>query len=158
MSNNRKIQGGYYRAMDGQIRLLDGSGAERANGQEKESRRVELSFSSEAPYERWYGTEILCHDEGCIQLERLQEVGSLLFHHGRDAGYGSLPVGRILSVGVKDQRGTAVVEFDTDEKSELIYQKVKSGSIKGVSVGYTIGVYEEVKAGQLSTNQRFKGP
>ena len=158
MSDNRKIQGGYYRAMDGQIRLLDGSGAERANGQEKESRRVELSFSSEAPYERWYGTEILCHDEGCIQLERLQEVGSLLFHHGRDAGYGSLPVGRILSVEVKDQRGTAVVEFDTDEKSELIYQKVKSGSIKGVSVGYTIGVYEEVKAGQLSTNQRFKGP
>ena len=159
MSDNRKIQGGrYVRAMDGQIRLLSGSGAERAEGQGEESRRVELSFSSEAPYERWYGTEILCHDEGCVQLGRLQDVGSLLFHHGRDANYGSLPVGRILSVEVKDQRGVAVVEFDADEKSELIYQKVKSGSIKGVSVGYTIGVYEEVKTGAISTNKRFKGP
>lgn len=158
MSNKRKIQGsGYYRAMDGQIRLLEDSGTERAENQQ-ENRQIELSFSSEAPYERWYGTEILCHDEGCVQLGRLQEVGSLLFHHGRDAGYGSLPVGRILSVEVKDQRGVAVVEFDTDEKSELIYQKVKSGSIKGVSVGYTINVYEEVKEGQTSTNKRFQGP
>lgn len=50
----------------------------------QEDRTVELSFSSENPVDRWFGPEILCHDEGCVDLTRLQNVGSVLFHHGRD--------------------------------------------------------------------------
>ena len=58
----------------------------------EQERTVKLSFSSEKPVERFFGQEILCHDEGCVDLNRLQNVGSVLFHHGRDPVYGSLPI------------------------------------------------------------------
>lgn len=126
----------------------------------QEDRTVELSFSSENPVDRWFGPEILCHDEGCVDLTRLQNVGSVLFHHGRDPSYGSLPIARIVSLSVDQEtkRCKAVVSFDSDEKSDLIYQKVRSGSLKGISVGYTVNAYEEVRAGKTSSNGRFTGP
>lgn len=52
----------------------------------------------------------------------------------------------------------AEIEFDTDEDSEIIFQKVKSGTLKGVSVGYKISIIEEVMANKLSTDGRFNGP
>ena len=60
----------------------------------EQERTVKLSFSSEKPVDRWFGPEILCHDEGCVDLNRLQNVGSVLFHHGRDPVYGSLPIAK----------------------------------------------------------------
>lgn len=126
----------------------------------EQERTVKLSFSSEKPVDRWFGPEILCHDEGCVDLNRLQNVGSVLFHHGRDPVYGSLPIAKIVSLSIdgEKKRGEAVVSFDTDEKSDLIYQKVKSGSLKGISVGYIVNAYEEVRAGKTSSNGRFTGP
>lgn len=120
---------------------------------DEESRTVELSFSSEEPCNRWFGKEILCHDEGCVDLTRLQEIGVCLFNHNAD-----MPVGKILSVNVgPDLRGHARVQFDEDEESDLIFQKVKSGTLKGVSVGYRIHVIEEVSEGKTSSNGRFEG-
>lgn len=126
----------------------------------EQERTVKLSFSSEKPVDRWFGPEILCHDEGCVDLNRLQNVGSVLFHHGRDPVYGSLPIAKIVSLSIdgEKKRGESVVSFDTDEKSDLIYQKVKSGSLKGISVGYIVNAYEEVRAGKTSSNGRFTGP
>ncbi len=144
---------------NGQRLMRTFSGEIRA-AEANESRRIELSFSSEQPYTRWFGSEILCHDEGCVELTRLKEIGTLLFHHGRDANYGSLPVGKIIDVTLDkaEKRCRATVEFDADEKSDLLYQKVSSGSVKGVSVGYSIDAYEEVMTGKTSSNGRFTGP
>ena len=50
------------------------------------------------------------------------------------------------------------MEFDTDEQSEVIYQKVRSGTLKGVSVGYRIDSLEEVMAGKTTADGRFSGP
>ena len=52
----------------------------------------------------------------------------------------------------------AEVEFDTDEGSELIYQKVRGGTLKGVSVGYQIDSWEEVMPNKQSADGRFTGP
>ena len=89
----------------------------------EQERTVKLSFSSEKPVDRWFGPEILCHDEGCVDLNRLQNVGSVLFHHGRDPVYGSLPIAKIVSLSIdgEKKRGEAVVSFDTDEKLSLIH-------------------------------------
>lgn len=120
-----------------------------------DSRTVELSFSSETPYGRWFGDEILCHDEGCINLERFNNgLGTLLFNHDRDA-----VVGHIEMVWVEDNRGKALVRFDEDEQSETIFQKVQSGTLQGVSVGYSIKRYEVLdEKDSVSSNGRFKGP
>lgn len=52
----------------------------------------------------------------------------------------------------------AEIEFDTDADSETIYQKVASGTLKGVSVGYMVDVWEEVAANKQSSNGKFTGP
>lgn len=126
------------------IREVEGEGNER---------RFILSFSSEQAYERWWGTEILDHSESCVDLGRINEIGCLLFNHKRDA-----VVGKVLRAWIENGRGMAEVEFDTDEESEKIYQKVKSGTLKGVSVGYGVSVWEEVAANKKSTDGRFQGP
>lgn len=120
-----------------------------------DSRTVELSFSSETPYGRLFGDEILCHDEECINLERFNNgLGTVLFNHDRDA-----VVGHIEKVWLEDNRGKALVRFDTDEQSETIFQKVQSGTLQGVSVGYAIYRYEVLKDEDTkSTNGRFNGP
>jgi hypothetical protein len=126
----------------------------------EEERTVELSFSSETPYERWFGVEILSHDSGAVDLSRLQEVGVLLFSHGRDVKYGRMPIGSIVHVWIdEDQRkGKAIVKFDDDEDSDQVFRKVVKGIIKGVSVGYAVSAWEEVKAGKTSSNGRHTGP
>ncbi len=123
-------------------------------------RTVELSFSSEAPYERYFGSEILSHDPEAIDLSRLEEVGVLLFSHGRDLKYGRMPIGSIEKVWLdsSQRKARALVKFDDDEDSDRVFQKVLKGIIKGVSVGYSVSSWEEVKAGKTSANGRFTGP
>ena len=126
------------------IRSMEGEGNER---------KFTLSFSSEEPYERWYGLEILDHSPGAVDLTRLNEIGCLLFNHNRDK-----VIGKVNRAWLDGGRGYAEVEFDTDEASEVIFQKVQSGTLKGVSVGYRIDSIEEVMAGKTSADGRFTGP
>ena len=126
------------------LQRMDGEGNER---------KFTLSFSSEEPYERWFGLEILDHAPGAVDLQRINEIGCLLFNHNRDA-----VIGKVNRAWLDGNRGMAEVEFDTDEQSEVIFQKVKSGTLKGVSVGYRIDSLEEVQAGKTSADGRFTGP
>ena len=126
------------------IRAMEGEGNER---------RFILSFSSEEPYERWWGTEILEHKDNSIDLTRINTIGCLLFNHNRDK-----VIGKINRAWIENERGQAEVEFDTDAESEVIFQKVKSGTLKGVSVGYVVDVWEDVLANKTSTDGRFVGP
>lgn len=131
-------------ALTDAIRDVEGEGNER---------KFIISFSSEQAYERWWGIEILDHSDGCVDLARINEIGCVLFNHKRDA-----VVGKVLRAWIENGRGMAEIEFDTDEYSEKIYQKVKSGTLKGVSVGYCVSVWEEVAANKNSSDGRFQGP
>ena len=126
------------------IRAMEGEGNER---------KYILSFSSEEPYERWWGTEVLDHSEGAVDLTRINEIGCLLFNHNRDK-----VIGKINRAWIENARGMAEVEFDEDAESDLIYQKVASGTLKGVSVGYQIDSWEEVMPNKQSADGRFTGP
>lgn len=120
---------------------------------EGNERRFQLSFSSEEPYTRYWGKEVLDHSEGAIKLERLLAAGCVLFNHKRD-----YVVGKIITARVEDFRAYAEIEFDEDEPSELIYQKVKNKTLRGVSTGYMVGSWEEVLPGKVSGDGRFTGP
>lgn len=128
--------------------------AARADAVSEEGRTAELTFSSENPYVRWFGPEILDHSEGSVDLTRLQEIGVLLFNHEPDH-----PIGRVEKVWIgDDSRGHALVKFDADEESDRIFKKVSGGSLRGVSVGYRIKEYIQLKEGETSKDGRFKGP
>ena len=127
-----------------QERSFNGAAIRAVEGEE---RRFELSFSSEEPYQRWFGPEILSHAEGAADLSRLSEIGVLLFNHDVDQ-----VLGRVERVWIESGRGKAVVVFDEDEAAERIFQKVKSGTLKGVSVRYSVDSWEEIAAGKSSAD------
>lgn len=129
------------------FRALSGEGNERS---------YELSFSSEQPVERWYGPEILDHSDGCVNLENLERGASVLFGHRTDSV--DCVIGHVTKAWVENGRGKAVIQLDDDESTAKVQKKIDSGSLTGVSVGYTIDSVEEVKAGKKSLDGRFEGP
>ena len=101
---------------------------------DEESRTVELAFSSEEPYGRWFGTEILDHDKKSIRLGRLKNGGPLLLDHDTRSH-----VGVIESVDIgPDRVGRAVVRFGRSAAAEEAFNDVKDGIRKHVSVGYRV--------------------
>ncbi|MEO1221840.1 MAG: hypothetical protein AAFY42_10890, partial [Pseudomonadota bacterium] len=111
---------------------------------DEEARTVELSFSSEEPYQRWWGTEILDHKGSSIRLGRLNDGGALLMDHNhRDQ------VGVIERAWTKGRKGYALVRFGRSARAEEIFQDVRDGIRKLVSVGYRVHelVLEKAKDG-----------
>ena len=105
----------------------------RAEAFDEEARTVELSFSSEEPYERWWGTEILDHAESAVRLGRLNNGGALLMdHNGRDQ------VGVVERAWISGRKGRAVVRFGRSARAQEVFQDVIDGIRKLVSVGYRI--------------------
>ena len=143
-TNLKEKNKGIRELLDCSIRAAEGEGKERT---------FTLSFSSEEPYTRWFGQEILDHSEGCVDLERLNSIGVVLFNHDRDK-----VVGKIDRAWIEEGRGYAEITFDSDESSEKIYQKVQGGTLKGVSVGYVVEDWEEVMPNKQSADGRFTGP
>ena len=138
--NDKRFDGEQRRAMD-----IDASGIRVVD---EEQRIVELSFSSETPILRWGDYEVLSHKTGAVMLERINTTGCLLYNHNRDK-----VIGRIIKAQIKSKRGVATVQFDDDDESAVIYNKVKSGSLRGVSVGYIIYEMERVTKGKGATAQ-----
>jgi len=110
-----------------------------------EKRTVELSFSSEEPVERWFGTEILDHSPSSVNLLRLNSGGALLMEHRTGDQIGVVEHARVDS----DRKARAVVRFGKSARAEEIFQDVKDGIRRLVSVGYRIEkmVTEKVEKG-----------
>lgn len=99
-----------------------------------EARTIELAFSSESPYERWWGIEILDHSPTSIDLSRMNTHANLLCDHDiRDV------IGVVESVSIgADRKARAIVRFGKSARAEEIFQDVVDGIRKNVSVGYMI--------------------
>lgn len=126
---------------------------QRAEEEPGNSRKRILSFSSETPYRRYFGMEVLDHAENAVNLDRLNGSGVLLFNHDVNR-----VLGKVLRAWVENGRGYAEVEFDTDEDTEKVFGKVESGTLKTTSVRYTVDTWETVKAGAATADGRFTGP
>lgn len=117
----------------------------RAETIDEASRTVELSFSSEEPYRRWWGTEVLDHKAASVRLGRLNAGGALLMDHNtRDQ------VGVVERASIKGRKGLATVRFGKSARAQEVFEDVKDGIRKLVSVGYRIHelVLEKSKDGE----------
>lgn len=126
------------------------------NSINQEKRTVILSFASEQPVSRWFGAEVLQIDSQSVNLARFNSgLGVLLFNHNRNA-----VIGKILRAWIDEtvNKAYAEVEFDTDDDSERIWQKVLSKTLRGDSVGYGVDSWEEVSSGKTSSSGRVVGP
>lgn len=110
-----------------------------------EARTVELAFSSELEVERWFGIEVLSHEPGAARMERLLDGAPLLLDHNRRDQIGVIESARIDG----DRRGRAVVRFGKSARAQEIFDDVRDGIRKHVSVGYLVHKLEiEERAGQ----------
>jgi phage head maturation protease len=99
-------------------------------------RTLTVSFSSELPVaRRYYGDEILLHGEKNVNLDYLNTVGSVLRRHNGDMVD---IIGPVKKAWIQDRRGMAVISFDNDENGNTALQKIKAGSLRGISFGYQI--------------------
>ena len=115
---------------------------ERAEGEDADY-RFELSFSSEDPYERWFGMEILGHKKSEVRLDWLKGgTAPLLLNHNRND-----LIGVVESAKLEDRRGKAVVRFGKSELAQEIRQDVIDGIRTNVSVGYRVHEMKLEKSG-----------
>ena len=110
------------------------------------SRTFEFPFSSEYPVKRYFGNEVLSHEEGAADLSRLNDGGAVLFNHNMDK-----PIGVVESAYIgEDKRGYAKIRFSRSKFASEILDDVKDGILRGISFGYSINEMDETADGMLA--------
>lgn len=102
---------------------------------DEENRTVEIAFSSEDPYLRWYGFEVLGHEKDDVDMKFMAsgDAPFLAHHDHRDQ------VGVIEKAWIDpDRKGRALVRFGKGARADEFFQDVVDGIRKNISVGYEI--------------------
>lgn len=101
---------------------------------DEEARTATLAFASEEPYERYWGVEILDVTATSMRQGRLRSGANLLMDHDwKDV------VGVVESVEIgADRVARAVVRFGKSVRAEEVWQDVRDGIRRNVSVGYMV--------------------
>ena len=76
------------------------------------SRTFEFPFSSEYPVKRYFGNEVLSHDDGAADLSRLNDGGAVLFNHNMDK-----PIGVVESAYIDSETKEVMPRFVSQEVS-----------------------------------------
>ena len=113
-----------------------------ADLQPSDDRTVTLAFSSDVPYERSFGMEILGHRRQEIRLDRLESGGNVLVNHDPNDVIGVVDN---VTIDEGDGLARAVVRFGRSPRAQEIYQDVLDGIRRSVSVGYVVYKFDEVK-------------
>ena len=103
-----------------------------------------LSFSSETPVQRSFGTEILSHEESAVNLERFNDSAPVLWSHDP-----SQQIGVINRAWVENRKGYAEIKWGNSEKAKEVRADVEAGVIRNVSIGYTIEDMDEDEEGRM---------
>lgn len=108
----------------------------------EESNLIKIIFSTTTPYPRWFGIdvlEVIGHDDGDMDLSKLQNKAAVLFNHDFDK-----LIGVVEQAWVENQKGYALIRLSsTAEKYQtMIDEKI----LNKVSFGYEIT--EMVKIGE----------
>lgn len=139
MKNNKEINLGIiYRTAE----------VTRMDEAETENPTIELSFSSETPVERWFGSEILDHSPQSVKMDRLNNKAPFLLDHDPASQIGVVERAEVSA----DKKGRAVVKLSRSEKAREIWQDIKDGIRTLISVGYRINemkLEKETKTGDV---------
>lgn len=106
----------------------------KAKGKKKKSADTfEMTFSSEAPVERWFGREILDHSPESVDMSRAKLGLSFLDSHDVRS-----IVGIAEHMSVKDKKLRGIVRFSRNAPAQAIKRDMRDGIRKFTSVGYAV--------------------
>jgi HK97 family phage prohead protease len=113
----------------------------------EEERTIELSISSDEPYRRCFGDEILDHSPGSIDMARLLAGAPLLFNHDRDKH-----LGRIIEARTDGKKLRIKAKFGDNPLALEKWADIKSGILTDTSVGYSVSemVLEKEEDGEAT--------
>lgn len=113
---------------------------ERA-GINEEERTIELSISSEEPYRRSFGHEILDHSPNSVDMTKIMDGAPLLWNHDPDKHLGT-----IIDARIQGGKLRVIAKIGENSDAEERWKDIKSGVLKKASVGYHItGMKKEGK-------------
>jgi len=107
---------------------------ERASSPDGTAGAIVLALSSEEPIARYFGTEILSHDAGAVDLTRATPGLALLMDHDPCAQVGIIE--DLVIGGDRKLRGT--VRWSRSAEAQTVKADVEDGIRTGVSIGYQI--------------------
>ena len=107
-----------------------------ASSIDEENRRIRIGVSSTEPVERSFGTEVLGHDAGDINMEFIASGRApLLLNHDMEKQIGVIEEFKLDETA---QRTIAVVRFGKSALAREVFEDVKDGIRMNISVGYRI--------------------
>jgi HK97 family phage major capsid protein/HK97 family phage prohead protease len=111
-----------------------------------DERSIEFPFSSEFPVARYFGNEVLSHDEHSADLSRLNDSAPLLFNHDPNKVIG---VVERAWIDGKKKRGYVNVRFSRNAFAQEVLADVRDGVLRNVSFGYAINDMEQRDSGDF---------
>lgn len=138
-----KSQGDYFIHNNKQIPKQNYRSLVLSSADISDDRTLELSVSSNLPYNRYWYIEELDHNENAVNLTRFNDSANVLYNHNRD-DY----IGVIEKAWLSDGKLYNKIRFDTHELAEKILKSVRAGIIRNVSIGYTVEEIILVKSTQ----------
>ncbi|SDP75930.1 phage major capsid protein [Desulforhopalus singaporensis] len=116
-----------------------------------DGRLITCSISSDVPYSRWFGREILSHGPGVMNLERVA-AGACPFLADHDT---TKLIGKVLSVTSDGHRASATIKIGNSQFAEEIYRDIKAGIRTEISIGYTIDEMQLVNEDRTTDEKEY---
>ncbi|MDJ0513072.1 MAG: HK97 family phage prohead protease [Methyloceanibacter sp.] len=113
-------------------------------GINEERRTVPAALSSEIEVKRFFGSEVLVHTPEAVNLERAGDGLPMLFGHDQDQ-----PIGLVEDVRVEDDKLRGTLRFSQNPRATEIWNDVRDGFLKNISIGYRINKFEEEDSSDL---------
>ena len=122
--------------------------AETSEIRNLDDRTFEFPFSSEYPVKRYFGNEVLSHEDGAPDFMRLNDGAPFLFNHDPDKVLG---VVERAYLDDEKKRAYAKIRFSRSDFAKQYLDDVKDGILRGISFGYSIDDAEQREDGIVAT-------
>lgn len=111
-------------------------------GDEGASGPIEVSLSSEAPVERWFGVETLVHSDAAVDMARAADGLPLLVNHDM----GQL-IGRVENIRLEQKKLRGQLRFDDNDPVAVLWRdKISGGIARDMSISYAIEEFDVVES------------
>lgn len=91
-----------------------------------------------------------------VQLENFRKNPVVLYGHGQDPVYGTLPIGKVTAIDVRKNHIEATLQFDVaDPRAMTVFRKIADGYLNATSIGFMPLAGEELSSEYWYPGVRF---
>lgn len=125
----------------------------------EEDRTIEVTFATSTPYQRYIWAdrgpelvnEVLEFGDGNVRMDRLNSSAPLLDNHNRMGSIKDNVLGVVVRAWLLNSEGKAIVRFSKRENAQEVFEDVKDGILRNISVGYKVYKYERERGDGIDT-------